>query len=61
MLSVDPRYFIGQVSGLECPLFALNPTFTPLKTPFRTSYGVVLRCLWIVMALTVDDCGGLWR
>jgi hypothetical protein len=54
MLSVDPRYFIGQVSGLECPLFALNPTLTPLKTPFRTSYGVVLRCFWMVMALTVD-------
>jgi hypothetical protein len=24
--------------------FDLNPTFTPLKTPFRSSYGVVLRC-----------------
>jgi hypothetical protein len=41
--------------------FALNPTFALLKTPFRASYGVVLRCFWIVMALTVDrlwiDCG----
>jgi len=63
-LSVDFRYFLGQVPGLECPLFDLNPTLTPLKTPFRTSYGVVLRCFWIVMALTVDwlwiDRGWLW-
>jgi len=41
--------------------FELNPTFTALNPPFCSSYGVVLRCLWIVMALTVDrlwiDCG----
>jgi hypothetical protein len=35
-------------------LFDLNPTLTPLKTAFHSSYGVVLRCFWIVMALTVD-------
>jgi hypothetical protein len=41
--------------------FDLNPTFTPLKTPFRTSYGVVLRCFLKFMdclALFVD-CFGL--
>ena len=47
------------------PSFELNPTFTALKPPFCSSYGVVLRCLWIVMALTVDrlwiDRGGVWR
>jgi hypothetical protein len=46
--------------------FAPNPTFTPLKTPFRASYGVVLRCFLKFMdclALFVD-CFGLlpnWR
>jgi hypothetical protein len=37
--------------------FALNPTFTPLKTPFWLSYGVVLRCFFKFMdclALFVD-------
>jgi len=53
-LSVDFRYFLGQVAGLEWPLFGLNPTFSPLKTPFQSSYGVVLRCFWVVMALTMD-------
>jgi hypothetical protein len=34
----------------------LNPTLTPLKTPFRTSYGVVLRCF-----LSFMDCYGVDR
>ena len=45
--------------------FDLNPTFTALKTPFYSSYGVVSGLLWrwpwIDYGLTVDDCGGLWR
>jgi hypothetical protein len=63
MLSVDPRYFLGQVPGLECPLFAPNPTFTPLKTTFWLSYGVVSRCFLKFMdclALFVD-CYGVDR
>ena len=39
--------------------FAPNPTFTPLKTTFRASYGVVSRCF-----LKFMDCFGLfpnWR
>jgi hypothetical protein len=46
--------------------FHLNPTFTPLKTPFRSSYGIVSRCFLRFMdclALFVD-CFGLlpnWR
>jgi len=43
--------------------FALNPTFTPLKTPFRSSYGVVSRCFLKFMdclALFVD-CYGVDR
>jgi len=41
--------------------FALNPTFTPLKTTFWLSYGVVSRCFLKFMdclALFVD-CYGL--
>ncbi len=37
--------------------FDLNPTFIPLKTPFRSSCGVVLRCFFKFMdclALFVD-------
>jgi len=33
---------------MEWPLFDLNPTFAPPKTPFRTSYGVVFHCLSVV-------------
>ena len=43
------------------PSFDLNPTFPPLKTPFRSSYGVVSRCFLKFMdclALFVD-CYGL--
>jgi len=35
--------------------FAINPTFTPLKTPFRSSYAlfrVVSGLFWIVAELT---------
>jgi len=42
-------------------LFYLNPSFTALKTPFRSSYGVVSRCFLEFMdclALFVD-CFGL--
>jgi hypothetical protein len=42
-------------------LFDLNPTLTPLKTAFHSSYGVVLRCFLKFMdclALFVD-CFGL--
>jgi hypothetical protein len=41
--------------------FALNATLTPLKTPFSSSYGVVLRCFFKFMdclALFVE-CHGL--
>ena len=70
MFPVDSRYFLGQVPGLEWPLFDLNPTFTPLKTPFRSIYGVVSRCFLKFMdclPLFVDcfgllpNCHGLLR
>jgi hypothetical protein len=35
--------------------FDLNPTFTPLKTTFRSSYGVVSRCF-----LKFMDCFALF-
>ena len=57
MLPVDSRYFFGQIPGLEWPLFDLNPTFTHLKTPSHSSYGVVSRCFFKFMdclALFVD-------
>ena len=54
MLSVDSRYFLGQGPGLGWPLFDLNPTFILLKTPFRTSYGVVSRCCGVDHGLTMD-------
>ena len=45
-------------------LFDLNPTLIPLKTPFRISYGVVLRCFLSFvdcLALFVGWCGLLRR
>ena len=44
--------------------FNLNPTFTPLKTTFWLSYGVVSRCFLKFMdcfALFVGWCGLLRR
>jgi hypothetical protein len=35
--------------------FDLNPTFSPLKIPFRASYGVVSRCF-----LKFMDCLALF-
>jgi hypothetical protein len=43
--------------------FDLNPTFTPLKTTFCISYGVVSRCFLKFMdclALFVDCFGLFW-
>ena len=36
--------------------FPLNPTFTPLKTPFWLSYGVVSRCFLLFRIVR----GHLW-
>jgi hypothetical protein len=33
MLSVDPRYFLGQVPGLEWPFLTLTLLLHPLKPP----------------------------
>jgi hypothetical protein len=51
---LEARVEIEPTTQLRMAFFDLNPTFTALKTPFCPSYGVVLRCFWMVMALTVD-------
>ena len=49
MLSVDSRYFLGQVLGLEWPLLSLNDTLTALKPhPLQ---------LWRCFALFFRVCG----
>ena len=41
--------------------FDLSPSFTTLKTPFRSSYGVVSRCFLKFMDCLTLFVGLFWR